>query len=1163
MAQKNHVCKFEGCGHVCQTKRGLKKHSFAHKSKTVKTGRAADKDLSDGTRAKMRKKSHGVEDPGAYVPSPGRNWVANEERRQTKKRKKEEAQQKEEANSDVCFACAGEQRELQGGFLILCDVCTASFHLNCVSPILYSVPEGCWSCPLCLAGIQFDANEQTKTTTTLALHDSPSSSSSGALTSHDILTGRFTASSGGPSQRSYNLTRTHWRKQMYEWNSLRFNHQRCWVFISIGAARFALRVFTQFRRSLCLNTVIEAADAMTQSSTSSSSSSSSSKSSRGGNDLLKSENIIFKELVQLKLRQYFDTIDPDWRTVANFEKQLNGNGVEKTGKKYILLTTAQDEANKEMIVRDQLFTFADAKEGAPQMTSKKNFLKHRSEFITALIRDDPLVPDICKSERQAKRSASYTLQGLDPQLLLVYEWYINQLKGVHLLKLPSNTGHLLMNITSTIVDECPITSTTDTKMSRWNSDPLIHNDNKLAQLTSRGALAWMTDAVRDNLNADGCDLWRKRNHHLYIPFSIILNEVTAQQSEKAKQVQEEAKKYLITLKPPEDLEKNQKHAQSVQNTPVLHIYGDGSKCLSQNDSTVAGFVGLGLPPSMISDSHKNDDKLRKQLNQQINFVQECHQLARPPSNGSKPTAQLSANLFDMVYEKTPPEGTKLGALSQATTNIKSWQAIQEACPPFGTPVEQFRLFNAPLLDNAELTMNDDITYNNKVFFLSGDGAELLDLAAKGKGRFPYYENLASGATMGTIWGSLTSDWLELGKIEALINVWPLPDGKNFANSGVVVNGSKLDVDQVRQAVNAHRIHNGMDATPADQLSNMDGKKARDELRDFLKNARGLPEYFSDEHHDETGVRRLFGVPDAMHALAGLLHRYIILAIARLSPRQRKLLWAWAKLEGLYHSSGHMFCYSWIIFGIHLVLSRTEASYSKGQPRPVDLPEVSRVALATLLDLRQWCYMDAVNIRKPESIFLAHAALIHFLIASEAFAKAVCAPGCRCKKNEPCFPGDATWSTVFGGTESGGGVYFSGVVHLILLLRILASVWALCETPESFFATLGQLVECTNRQWGNMIRRIPEKLNAIRLEKVFNRTESMETDKRLRTAVSDGIEKLNDPNNGSLKWKVKGEDGLQSTFTEKQVHSMAYIQVWIQLTDYWIYQHLGRGKVCDV
>ena len=93
MAQKNHVCKFEGCGHVCQTKRGLKKHSFAHKSKTVKTGRAADKDLSDGTRAKMRKKSHGVEDPGAYVPSPGRNWVANEERRQTKKRKKEAAQQ--------------------------------------------------------------------------------------------------------------------------------------------------------------------------------------------------------------------------------------------------------------------------------------------------------------------------------------------------------------------------------------------------------------------------------------------------------------------------------------------------------------------------------------------------------------------------------------------------------------------------------------------------------------------------------------------------------------------------------------------------------------------------------------------------------------------------------------------------------------------------------------------------------------------------------------------------------------------------------------------------------------------------------------------------------------------------------------------------------------
>ncbi len=49
----------------------------------------------------------------------------------------------ETANEDSCFVCG------LGGFLILCDTCDNSCHLQCANPPLMTVPQGEWFCMKC------------------------------------------------------------------------------------------------------------------------------------------------------------------------------------------------------------------------------------------------------------------------------------------------------------------------------------------------------------------------------------------------------------------------------------------------------------------------------------------------------------------------------------------------------------------------------------------------------------------------------------------------------------------------------------------------------------------------------------------------------------------------------------------------------------------------------------------------------------------------------------------------------------------------------------------------------------------------------------------------------------------------------------------------------
>ena len=50
----------------------------------------------------------------------------------------------EEKHNDVCEACDA------GGELLCCDTCNTAWHLECCDPVLKEVPEGDWSCQICV-----------------------------------------------------------------------------------------------------------------------------------------------------------------------------------------------------------------------------------------------------------------------------------------------------------------------------------------------------------------------------------------------------------------------------------------------------------------------------------------------------------------------------------------------------------------------------------------------------------------------------------------------------------------------------------------------------------------------------------------------------------------------------------------------------------------------------------------------------------------------------------------------------------------------------------------------------------------------------------------------------------------------------------------------------
>jgi len=68
------------------------------------------------------------------------DWSKHRGKRSAKTKKKEEERP---PNADECYECD------DGGDLLCCDTCTASYHLDCTWPRLNALPEGEWSCSRC------------------------------------------------------------------------------------------------------------------------------------------------------------------------------------------------------------------------------------------------------------------------------------------------------------------------------------------------------------------------------------------------------------------------------------------------------------------------------------------------------------------------------------------------------------------------------------------------------------------------------------------------------------------------------------------------------------------------------------------------------------------------------------------------------------------------------------------------------------------------------------------------------------------------------------------------------------------------------------------------------------------------------------------------------
>jgi hypothetical protein len=81
------------------------------------------------------------ENDDEYVPRRSAKTVAKR-RGQMNENNNEDLQ----SSSSACCVCAKTDRPES---LLLCDDCDDAYHLECLKPILLSVPDGDWYCPLC------------------------------------------------------------------------------------------------------------------------------------------------------------------------------------------------------------------------------------------------------------------------------------------------------------------------------------------------------------------------------------------------------------------------------------------------------------------------------------------------------------------------------------------------------------------------------------------------------------------------------------------------------------------------------------------------------------------------------------------------------------------------------------------------------------------------------------------------------------------------------------------------------------------------------------------------------------------------------------------------------------------------------------------------------
>ena len=565
-------------------------------------------------------------------------------------------------------------------------------------------------------------------------------------------------------------------------------------------------------------------------------------------------------------------------------------------------------------------------------------------------------------------------------------------------------------------------------------------------------------------------------------------------------------------------------------------------------------------PAQIEDGVLADLPVRAALHKQLCYAALCDQLADASNSGSAMCSALSTRLFKKMDEVNR-DGELLGARSMDKEKCLDYRLLQKLTPSFGDSTQLYGI-HVPSMTDMYLPPINKITVYPQTRFITGDFKELVSVMAMTHGFFLDILTYADEELLGTITGPLCVPWRTFGGMGDLFKISPPPDNCTLTEKGKVLDGTKMSEMQVKELINKHHIANGLPEIDVNETR----KNSWKDLKYFLKGVKELPPYFykGDGQLNDDLIRDMFAVPDAMHALSGFLHALMKAIMARLEIEQRKRWMQWAKDNHLYHATGKMYCYSWIIYCMHSILPREKAKSIQGE-RPFDLqPDEVELILATI-ELRMWCYYEAFAIRNRKRIFSAHGALVHFLCAAKDFDKAECTnPRCKCNTASGCYPGKTKRTTLFSGKGgSSGGVYFHEIRGLVLLSRALAPVAGVCESDEGFFKYLIAMMACSSKQWTNMMHQVCLRIAGGTIERNTNMTADMIADKRLRDGIDLGRTMLNQPENEMFSWKSSRDNGqeIDYLFPRAMVRSTAYIcTLLFHLADYIYFQKNQQNEI---
>ena len=104
--------------------------------------RKNEKDLGEGEKGKQEKEQEQEQEQ-----EQGKFDDLEQEQEYNQETEGEQIQDETSYDDVQCVVCQSGEREDQ---ILLCDMCDNAHHMECLVPVLTTVPEGDWFCPACI-----------------------------------------------------------------------------------------------------------------------------------------------------------------------------------------------------------------------------------------------------------------------------------------------------------------------------------------------------------------------------------------------------------------------------------------------------------------------------------------------------------------------------------------------------------------------------------------------------------------------------------------------------------------------------------------------------------------------------------------------------------------------------------------------------------------------------------------------------------------------------------------------------------------------------------------------------------------------------------------------------------------------------------------------------